>query len=115
MVPLLLIGGLLLGAGFIGITFATENKGEEIILIDGGKARDVHFPHHSHQIALGDCDICHTLFPKKAGSIKELKSQGKLGKKQVMEEHCIDCHKKMKAEGRKTGPRSCARCHRKAG
>jgi hypothetical protein len=47
-----------------------------------------------------------TLFPKKTGSIKELKSQGQLEKKQVMKEHGIDCHEKMKAEGRKTGPRS---------
>ncbi len=115
IIPLLLIGGLLLGAGFIGLSFATENRGAEIILINGGKARDVHFPHHKHQEALEDCAVCHTLFPKKVGSISELKAQGKLEKKQVMTEHCIDCHKKMKAEGRKTGPRSCARCHRKSG
>jgi hypothetical protein len=56
--------------------------------------RDVHFPHHRHQDALGDCNICHDLFPKKLGSIDELKNQGKLKKKQVMQEHCIDCHKK---------------------
>ena len=112
MVPLLLIGGLLFGAGLIGISFAIENRGAEIILINGGKARDVHFPHLRHQKALKDCAICHTLFPKKVGSITELKAQGKLEKKQVMKEHAIDCHRKMKAEGRKTGPRSCARCHR---
>ena len=115
LIALLLVGGLLLGAGIIKITPAAENRGAETILINGGKARDVHFPHHRHQKALGDCDICHILFPKKAESIKELKAQGKLRKKQVMKEHCIDCHKKMKAEGRKTGPRSCARCHRISG
>ena len=113
--PLLLIGALIVSAGFIGITLATENKGAQIILIKGGKARDIHFPHHRHQTALENCDICHTLFPKKVGGIAELKAQGKLKKKQVMQEHCIDCHKKMRAEGRKTGPRSCARCHRPSG
>jgi hypothetical protein len=115
ILPLLLIGALLLRLGFVGISLATENKGAEIILINGGKARDIHFPHHRHQTALENCDICHTLFPKKVGGIAELKAQGKLKKKQVMQEHCIDCHKKMRAEGRKTGPRSCARCHRPSG
>ena len=115
ILPLLLIVAILLGAGFIGITAAVENKGAKVILINGGKARDVHFPHLRHQTALKDCDICHALFPKKVGSIAALKAQGKLKKKQVMKDHCIDCHKKMKAEGHKTGPRSCARCHRVSG
>ncbi len=54
---LVLMVGLALSAGVYGITFAAENRDAEIILIDGGKARDVHFPHHSHQKALGDCGI----------------------------------------------------------
>jgi len=94
---------------------AIEDRGAEIILIYGGKSRDVHFPHYKHQIALDNCDICHNLFPKKTGSIKELKDKGRLKKKQVMREHCIDCHRKLKSEGKKTGPTSCARCHRGPG
>lgn len=46
---------------------AIEDRGAEIILIYGGKSRDVHFPHYKHQIALDNCDICHNLFPKKLG------------------------------------------------
>lgn len=114
-VPLLVIGGLLIWAAIIGAKVTIENKGLEIILINGGKMRDVHFPHHRHQNTLGDCKVCHDLFPPKLGSITELKEQGKLKKKQVMEAHCIACHKKRKAAGEKTGPTSCARCHRETG
>jgi hypothetical protein len=110
-----MIGGVLMCAVIMGADFASENKGAEIILINGGKMRDIHFPHHRHQNVLGDCNVCHDLFPARAGSITELKEQGKLKKKQVMEDHCIDCHKKRKAAGKKTGPTSCARCHKKTG
>jgi hypothetical protein len=74
------IGGILVSAVIIGTGASAENKGAEIILINGGKVRDIHFPHHRHQNALGDCNICHDLFPARAGSIAELKKQGKLKK-----------------------------------
>jgi glutamate synthase domain-containing protein 3 len=35
ILPQLLIGGLLFGAGLIGIRFAVENRGAETILING--------------------------------------------------------------------------------
>ena len=81
LVPLLIIGGILIGAAIIFANVTTENKGAAIILIDGGKMRDVHFPHRRHQNTLGDCNVCHELFPEKMGSITELKDQGKLKKK----------------------------------
>ena len=111
----LILGGILLYTAIAGSGDNIENIGPEIILLSGGKMRDVHFPHHRHQDALGDCNICHDLFPKKIGGIEELKRQGKLKKKQVMQDHCIDCHRKMKSAGRNTGPTSCARCHRDTG
>jgi len=109
------IGGILISTVIMGAGVLAENKGAEIIFLNGGKMRDVHFPHHRHQNALGDCKVCHDLFPARAGSIAELKKQGKLKRKQVMEEHCIACHKKKKAAGDRTGPTSCARCHRRSG
>ena len=115
-VVLFIFSGIIFYAAVAGSGDDIEDKGAETILLSGGeKMRDVHFPHHRHQDALKDCNICHDLFPKKLGSIDELKNQGKLKKKQVMQEHCIDCHKEMKATDRKTGPTSCARCHRKTG
>ena len=75
-----MIGGVLIWAVIMGADFATENKCAEIILINGGKMRDIHFPHHRHQNVLGDCNVCHDLFPARSGSITELKEQGKLKK-----------------------------------
>ena len=75
-----LIGGILICTVIIGDNVIAENKGAEIIIIHGGKMRDIHFPHHRHQNALGDCNVCHDLLPARAGSIAELKMQGKLKK-----------------------------------
>jgi len=58
-VALLVMGGILISAGIIGAIGHVTNKGAEIILINGGKMRDVHFPHHRHQNALESCNVCH--------------------------------------------------------
>ncbi|MEA1967525.1 MAG: cytochrome c3 family protein [Thermodesulfobacteriota bacterium] len=92
---------------------AVQNPGEENITLDGGRKGVVAFPHQLHQSALGDCNACHVLFPKTAGIIKELKSQGKLKKKQVMKKACIKCHKAKKKAGEDTGPTKCYQCHAK--
>ena len=91
-----------------------QNKGAESIEIFGGKRGKVPFPHHRHQENLGDCTICHSVFPQKSGSIEELKAQGKLKKKYVMNKLCTKCHKEMNIAGRKTGPLTCSKCHIKA-
>jgi hypothetical protein len=88
-----------------------QNKGAESIEIEGGKRGKVPFPHRQHQERLVDCKICHSVFPQKAGSIEELKAQGKLKKKHVMNKLCTKCHKKTKKAGKKTGPTKCAKCH----
>ncbi len=95
----------------IGIAVAEENKGAENIDLDGGKKGAIDFPHHSHQTAIGDCNACHSIFPKAAGAIKDLKTKKELKKKQVMNKTCIKCHKGMKKAGEKTGPTSCSACH----
>jgi hypothetical protein len=90
---------------------ATENKGAAEIKIPGGTRGPILFPHHLHQDKLGDCGICHSVFPQKAGIIEELKEQGKLKKKYVMNKLCIKCHRQKKREGLKAGPTTCAKCH----
>ncbi len=92
-----------------GVT--TENKGAAEIQLPAGKKGPVSFPHHRHQDKLGDCEICHSVFPQKAGIIKELKAQGKLKKKHVMNKLCTKCHRQKKKEGLKAGPTTCAKCH----
>jgi len=91
-----------------------QNKGAESIEIEGGKRGKVPFPHRQHQERLVDCQTCHSVFPQKSGSIEELKAQGKLKKKHVMNKLCTKCHKETKKAGKKTGPTTCAKCHIKA-
>ncbi|MEE9496149.1 MAG: cytochrome c3 family protein [Desulfobacterales bacterium] len=110
---------LLLGAGMLFFTSGAvalsgapvENKGAAEIKLPGGKRGPVPFPHHRHQDKLGDCDICHSVFPQKAGIIEELKAQGKLKKKHVMNKLCNKCYRQRKKEGIKAGPTTCAKCH----
>ncbi len=95
------------------VAVAVENEGAKDIKLDGGKKGVVAFPHHKHQDAIGDCKVCHRIFPKTAGIIKDLKIQGKLKKKQVMKKTCIKCHKAKKKAGVKAGPTKCSQCHAK--
>ena len=109
---LLCVGILIVASGSAatsGVT--TENRGAAEIKLPGGKRGLVLFPHHRHQDKLVDCEICHSVFPQKAGIIKELKAQGKLKKKHVMNKLCTKCHRQKKREGVKAGPTTCAKCH----
>ena len=92
-------------------SMATQNKGAENIEINGGTRGNVPFPHHQHQERIGDCEICHSVFPQKTGSIEELKADGKLKKKHVMNKLCTKCHKEKKRAGQKSGPTTCKSCH----
>jgi cytochrome c-type protein NrfB len=83
-----------------------QNKGAADMMLQGGKPGDVPFAHHLHQSNLGNCDLCHNLFPQAKGSIDKLKAEGKLKKKEVMDQ-CRDCHKE------KQGPIKCSECHKK--
>ena len=93
------------------LAVAVENQGAKDIKLDGGKKGNIDFPHHLHQNAIGDCNACHNVFPQTAGIIKDLITQKKLKKKQVMNKTCIKCHKEKKKAGEKTGPTKCSQCH----
>ena len=109
-VALLSIAAIVIGST-VAFSDNDQNKGANSIEIDGGTRGNVPFPHHRHQENLGDCTICHFIFPQKQGSIAELKGQGKLKKKYVMNKLCTKCHKETKKAGRKTGPTTCSKCH----
>jgi len=109
-----LIGLLLVGVfsvGFGAVFAQNQNSGAAEIVLDGGTSGNVTFPHQRHQAKLVDCTICHSAFPQKAGAIEELKAQGKLAKKQIMNEQCTKCHKEKKQAGEKAGPTTCTTCH----
>jgi hypothetical protein len=101
----------LIAGAMAASTTAPQNKGAEKIELNGGKRGNVFFPHRQHQAQLEDCQICHAVFPQKSGSITELKTEGKLKKKYVMNKLCTKCHKKKKKLGEKSGPTKCKNCH----
>jgi len=113
LVVVVAIAAMIAGA-IADSAMATQNKGAADIEINGGKRGNVPFPHHQHQAQLGDCKICHSVFPQKSGSIQELKAEGKLKKKYVMNKLCTKCHKEKKKAGQKSGPTTCTKCHIKA-
>lgn len=89
----------------------SDGKGPEKIEINGGKRGVIPFPHRAHQERLGDCNRCHSLFPKEHQALKNLKEAGKLSRKQVMNKLCIKCHKAEKRAGKPSGPTTCSKCH----
>ena len=111
MIVLVLIALMLVTGGAVALCIADQDKGAQDIELAGGKRGNVPFPHHRHQETSADCNICHGVFEQKAGSIEELKTQGKLKPKYVMNKLCTKCHKEKKKAGEKTGPTTCKKCH----
>ncbi len=104
----------MIASAMVVSSMATQNKGAENLELNGGNRGNVPFPHRQHQDQIGDCKICHSVFPQKTGSIKELKAEGTLKKKYVMNKLCTKCHKEKKRAGQKSGPTTCTKCHIKA-
>jgi hypothetical protein len=111
---LLLIGIVLTITLVFGLgsqDLGAQNMGAKEMKLAGGSRGEVPFPHFNHQNKLGDCNVCHSLFPQSKGSIEKLKTEGKLKGKQVMNKHCIKCHKAEKRAGNAAGPTTCVKCH----
>lgn len=101
-------------AMFLVTSFAIsdQNKGAATIMLQGGSSGNVSFSHHRHQNALGDCNLCHALFPQSTGSTEKLKAEGRLKKKEVMKQ-CQTCHRQRADKGERAGPTACKGCHQK--
>ena len=111
MIVLLLMALMMVTGGAVAWCIADQDIGAPDIELTGGKRGNVPFPHRRHQEKLEDCKICHGVFEQKAGIIEELKAQGKLKPKHVMNKLCTKCHKAKKRAGEKTGPTTCKTCH----
>lgn len=81
------------------------------ITLNGGTRGKVPFPHQKHIDSLGDCNVCHDIYPTTLGSIDALKNTGTLKKKYVMNKQCTKCHRARKKAGDNTGPTKCSTCH----
>ena len=101
----------LIAGSVAAVCLAVENQGAEEIELPGGERGQVPFPHRQHQKNLGDCQICHSVFPQELGAIEKLKTEGTLKKKYVMNKLCTKCHREKKKAGQPSGPTSCAKCH----
>ncbi len=102
--------------GFLSAPFLMADDGQNgpaDIDLNGGNKGNISFPHRQHQERLGDCNICHNMFPKAHDAVKTLKAEKKLKKNQVMNKLCVSCHKREKKAGRDHGPVSCSACHKK--
>jgi len=89
-----------------------QNKGAKEIVIPGGTTGSVTVRHHLHQDALGDCNLCHNLFPQTPAIVQKLKDEGKLERKKLMNQ-CQKCHREKTSAGLKAGPVTCKGCHAK--
>lgn len=109
----LLVAAMLLAALAPGraASAASPPAGAAEIVLEGGTSGDVAFPHRRHQEKLVDCNICHAAYPQKPRAIEELKEQGALKKKEIMNNQCTKCHKEKQGAGEKTGPTTCTTCH----
>ncbi|MBF0234906.1 MAG: cytochrome c3 family protein [Desulfamplus sp.] len=101
---------MILAAALV-IAAENENRGGEILKVDGGSKGEVTFPHKEHQDNLKDCKLCHDTFPQKLGVIKEMKDKKELKRKQVMNDVCLKCHKDYKKANKAYGPINCNGCH----
>jgi hypothetical protein len=103
---------VILVAGFILVSTLlwAQNKGAGQIILSGGNAGNVTFKHQLHQDSLGDCNLCHNLFPQIPGIVQKHKEEGKLENKKVMNQ-CQKCHREKTNAGLKTGPVTCKGCH----
>jgi cytochrome c-type protein NrfB len=106
---LLVVMCTLAGAAAAGA--ATENKGADQMVLDGGSRGSVPFPHHRHQAVIQDCGTCHEVFPQQADAILKLKNEGTMAGKQVMNKLCIKCHRAEQRAGKAAGPVLCSECH----
>ncbi len=102
---------IVLSVFFSTMGLAVENKGAEKLQIDGGSRGAVPFTHRTHQDRLGDCNVCHAMFPQESQSLAKLKESGQLKPKDVMNKLCVKCHKAEKNAGNKAGPTTCSQCH----
>lgn len=74
------------------------------------------FNHKKHADTLKDCKVCHHTW-KEGEKVKKCvechTKDSKLTAKNAFHKNCRGCHRKLKKEGKPTGPTACTKCHPK--
>lgn len=121
----------ILMAGALTLAYAATKAPDKDITIHStdvfkeSKKGPVQFSHDKHKGA--KCTDCHHEYKdgknawqegqevKKCSTCHKLEAQDKIVKlEKAYHDGCQGCHKKLKAEKKKTGPTSCTKCHPKA-
>jgi hypothetical protein len=108
------IGVIVFCVIFSGAAWAVtdQSQGAAELQINGGRTGNILFKHRLHQETLKTCAPCHDHFPQKSGSIEQMKTTGKLKKKEVMNHVCLKCHRDRKKKHLSAGPTvKCSECH----
>lgn len=114
----LMVAVAFLAGGILGLALAQADK----VTIDDkypNKLKGpVTFNHKAHAAAIA-CTECHHTWkketsktPQKCAECHKAGEMGTKGLKNAYHKNCIDCHKKLQQEGKKTGPTTkCSDCH----
>jgi hypothetical protein len=115
----LMVAVAFLAGGILGIALAQADK----VTIDNKYPQNkvkgpVTFNHKAHASA-PDCTKCHHTWkqevrktPQKCAECHKAADTSDKGLKKAFHKQCIDCHKKLQQEGKKTGPTTkCSDCH----
>lgn len=126
-----LTGLLFLAVGVLTAAEAPTTPPTEVLIHSPGYKMylkgPVKFPHKQHVDQKEACTECHHNYVngknvwKQGDPVKlcvachnPLKSQGKILKLEVaFHNNCRNCHRKLKREGKKSGPITCNKCHEK--
>ena len=114
---------LLMAVAFMVVSaslFAMPKAPEKVTINEVQKRKPaVTFNHKAHADQFG-CKECHhkwkggNAVPRKCSECHKAKKEGKIpSAKHAYHKRCKGCHKKMKKAGKKTGPTSCRKCHKK--
>ena len=132
------VKGFLLWISFVGWGFGMAASSLQAqpdqLLLDhtkdfGKKSRaPVSFSHNRHVDVTGSCKDCHHIYEQEKNVLDEGQleqggaavrcsschpSKSRLSLERAFHDQCMGCHRKVRAEKKKGGPRYCGECHRR--
>jgi hypothetical protein len=114
----LMVAVAFLAGGILGLALAQSDKVTINDKYPNKMKGPVTFNHKAHAAAT-DCTKCHHTWKKEASKTPQMCAEchkaadtSDKGLKKVFHKQCIDCHKDLQKQGKKTGPTTkCSDCH----